>query len=86
MLTIYRRHTPECRFHGKTRDSRGTKGCKNRCPIWGQGVLGGDSIRRSLSKAPYGIRSWEAASDLVRGWEASGNIGVKPTPKSPSLV
>jgi len=28
-------------------------------------------VRRSLD-----LRSWEAASDLIRGWEASGEIGV----------
>jgi integrase len=28
-------------------------------------------VRRSLD-----LRSWEAASDLVRGWEASGQVGV----------
>jgi hypothetical protein len=36
-----------------------------------QATLGGKIIRRSLD-----LRSWEAASDLVRGWEASGVIGV----------
>ena len=25
---------------------------------------------------PIRLRSWEAASDLVRGWEASGEVGV----------
>jgi integrase len=36
-----------------------------------QGSLRGEYIRKSLD-----LRSWEAASDLVRGWEASGEIGV----------
>lgn len=36
-----------------------------------QGSLGGDYIRQSLD-----LRSWEAASDLVHGWEASGQVGV----------
>jgi integrase len=36
-----------------------------------QGSLQGEYVRQSLD-----LRSWEAASDLVRGWEASGQIGV----------
>lgn len=64
MLTIYRRHQPPCRF-----TSRRFRQCK--CPIWVQGSLRGEYIRESLN-----LRAWEAASDLVRGWEASGQIGV----------
>lgn len=71
MLTIYRRHTPDCSFFGKSRNAKGSKGCKSTCPIWVQGTLRGEYIRRSLD-----LRSWEAASDLVRGWEAAGTIGV----------
>ena len=71
MLQLYRRHTPDCPFSGKPRDSRGAKGCKAACPIWVQGSLGGDYVRKALN-----LRSWEAAADLVRGWEASGTIGV----------
>lgn len=36
-----------------------------------QGSLRGEYVRRSLD-----LRSWEAASELVRGWEASGEVGV----------
>ncbi len=64
MLAIYRRHQPPCRYV-----SRRFRKCK--CPIWVQGSLQGEYIRQSLD-----LRSWEAASDLVRGWEASGQIGV----------
>ena len=64
MLTIYRRHQPPCRY-----TSRRFRNCK--CPIWVQGSLRGEYVRQSLD-----LRSWEAASDLVRGWEASGEIGV----------
>lgn len=31
----------------------------------------GEYVRRSLD-----LRSWEAASELVRGWEASSEVGV----------
>jgi len=71
VLTIYRRHLPDCTFFGKKRHAKGANACAARCPIWVQGTLRGESIRRSLD-----LRSWEAASDLVRGWEASGTVGV----------
>jgi integrase/recombinase XerD len=64
VLAIYRRHQPPCRY-----TSRRFRNCK--CPIWVQGSLRGEYLRQSLD-----LRSWEAASDLVRGWEASGEIGV----------
>ena len=64
MLSLYRRHQSPCRY-----TSRRFRKCK--CPIWVQGSLRGEYIRKSLD-----LRSWEAASDLVRGWEASGEIGV----------
>jgi site-specific recombinase XerD len=35
------------------------------------GTLGGERIRRALDQT-----AWEAASDLVAGWTASGEIGV----------
>ena len=43
------------------------------CPIWVQGSVGrGVYLRRSLD-----LTSWQAAQDLVRAWEASGEIGVR---------
>src|SRR5205085_7099358 len=71
MLTLYRRHTSDCMFSGKNRHAKGGQACASRCPIWVQGSLRGEYIRRSLD-----LRSWQAASDLVRGWEASGTVGV----------
>ena len=65
MLTIYRRHQAPCRY-----TSRRFRKCK--CPIWVQGSLGGEYIRRSLD-----LRAWEAAIDLVRGWESAGKVGNK---------
>ena len=64
MLAIYRRHQSPCKH-----TSRRFRNCK--CPIWVQGSLRGEYVRRSLD-----LRSWEAASELVRGWEASGEVGV----------
>lgn len=66
MLAVYRRHLSECPHRPK---GRRWKRCG--CPIWVQGTLGGEAIRRSLD-----LTAWEAAADLVRGWETSGQIGV----------
>lgn len=67
MLTIYRRHAIDCAHRSKSR-----RWAKCACPIWVQGTLGGESVRKSLD-----LTSWAAASELVHGWEASGEIGVR---------
>ena len=66
MLTAYRRHLSDCPHRPK-----GRRWNRCACPIWVQGTLGGEVIRRSLD-----LTSWEAAADRVRGWDASGTIGV----------
>ena len=71
MLTVYRRHLRECEFFGKPRNQRGSRNCRMRCPLWVQGSLGGEYVRKALD-----LTAWEAASDLVRSWESSGQIGV----------
>src|SRR6185295_8148324 len=69
-LAISRRHSSECQFYGRPRrDSRSQK-CQ--CVIWVQGSLGSEYLRRSLD-----LTSWQAAQELVRDWEASGEVGVK---------
>jgi integrase/recombinase XerD len=73
MLAVYRRHQSPCKY-----TSRRFRNCK--CPIWVQGSLRGEYVRRSLD-----LRSWQAASDLVRGWEATGEIGVVK-PETPPLT
>jgi integrase/recombinase XerD len=72
VLQLFRRHYPPCPY-----TSRRHKRCK--CPIWVQGSLGGEWIKKSLN-----LTSWEAASELVLGWTASGQIGVVK-PDVPSL-
>ena len=64
MLTLYRRHRPPC-----PHTLRKYRKCK--CPIWVQGSLAGEYVRKSLD-----LRSWEAASNLVRDWETAGEMGV----------
>jgi integrase/recombinase XerD len=68
-LAIYRRHSRDCQFYGRPRRDSRSQRC--RCPIWVQGSLGGEYLRRSLD-----LVSWQAAQDRVRGWEASGEVGI----------
>jgi site-specific recombinase XerD len=65
MLTLYRRHTADCAHRAKGRNWR-----KCACPIWVQGSLSSEYIRKSLD-----LSSWTAASELVHGWESAGEIG-----------
>jgi site-specific recombinase XerD len=46
-----------------------------------QGSLRGEHIRRALD-----LRSWSAATDLVRDWEATGEIGVAKKPDIPPIA
>ena len=60
MLQIYRRHLKSC-----SHTSRSYRRCP--CPIWVQGTLGGETIRRAMD-----VTSIEAASNLVAQWNAAG--------------
>jgi integrase/recombinase XerD len=62
MLTTYRRHRKDCEHRDEGRKYR-----RCRCPIWVDGFLSGQEIRKSLE-----TRDWEEAQDLVREWEAKG--------------
>ena len=74
MLNLYRRHQAPCRF-----TTRRNRNCN--CPIWVQGSLRGEYIRRGLN-----LRSWSAATDLVRDWEAAGEIGVVKRVEVPTIA
>lgn len=74
MLNLYRRHQARCRY-----TTRRNRNCT--CPIWVQGSLRGESIRRGLN-----LRSWSAATDLVRDWEAAGEIGVVKHVEVPTIA
>lgn len=71
MLTIFRRHTRDCEYFGKSRSARGNRNCRLKCPIHVEGSLGREKVRRALDQT-----SWEAASNLIAQWNASGVIGV----------
>jgi integrase/recombinase XerD len=74
LLNLYRRHQPPC-----SHTTRRYRNCN--CPIWVQGSLRGDYIRRGLN-----LRSWSAATDLVRDWEAAGEIGVVKRAAVPTIA
>lgn len=63
-LRLIRRHVKECP-HTSTRYRR----CK--CPIHVYGTLAGEKIRRALDQT-----SWDAATEVINGWTAAGEIGV----------
>src|SRR5712692_1887256 len=65
-LTIYRRHASDCAHKIK-----GRRWHRCDCPIWVQGSLAGEYVRESLN-----LTVWGAAQERVRGWEASGQVGV----------
>ena len=61
MLTTYRRHRKDCKHR-----SEGRKYRRCRCPIWVDGFLAGQEIRKSLDTA-----DWQKAQDDVREMEAT---------------
>lgn len=63
-LRLIRRHLKDCP-HSSTRYRR----CK--CPIHVYGTLGGEKIRKALDQT-----SWDAATELINAWTASGEVGV----------
>lgn len=64
MLTTYRRHLKNCEHRGEGRKYR-----RCRCPVWVDGFIGGQEIRKSLD-----TRDWEKAQDTIREWEAAGEM------------
>jgi len=59
---IYRRHKKTCEHRTEGRKYR-----RCRCPIWADGFLDGQEIRKTLETG-----DWEKALGTVREWEASG--------------
>jgi hypothetical protein len=75
MLTIYRRHTNRCPHREEGRRYR-----RCRCPIWADGTLAGEHIRRST-----GLQNWEKAQQRVREMEATGQR-EEPTEPEEDIV
>lgn len=62
MLKAYRRHRESCVHRD---EGRACWTC--RCPIWVQGFLGDQEIRKSLD-----LRDWQKADKKLREWETAG--------------
>lgn len=73
MLTIYRRHKKSCKHRDEGRDYR-----RCRCPIWVDGSLAGQEIRKAL-----GELDWERAQKSAREWEANGGL---PAPEAEQAI
>ena len=71
---MYRRHLSDCAHLAK-----GNAWTRCQCPIWVQGSIGGEAVRRSLNTT-----NWTAASTTVHQWQSSGRIGVLK-PELPDL-
>jgi integrase/recombinase XerD len=65
-LALYRRHLSDCQHRQK-----GNRWTRCQCPIWVQGSIGGEAVRRSLNTT-----NWTAATTTVQGWQVSGQVGV----------
>ncbi len=70
MLTIYRRHIKTCAHR-----SEGRKYRRCRCPIWADGFIGREEVRKTLD-----TRDWEKAQGVIREWEAEGSRPAEPEP------
>jgi integrase/recombinase XerD len=60
MLTIYRRHRKDCEHRTEGRKYR-----RCRCPIWADGYIAAQEIRKSLDTV-----DWQKAQERVREWES----------------
>ena len=73
MLSIYRRHKKSCGHRSEGREYR-----RCRCPIWVDGSLAGQEIRKALDEL-----DWERAQKTVREWEANGEL---PAPEAGQAI
>jgi hypothetical protein len=74
MLTLYRRHKESCPHRHDPRDSYEAKHrCK--CPIWIDGVLAGEEVRKSLR-----LRDWTGAARKLQKYEAQETINGERAP------
>lgn len=73
MLTVYRRHRPDCRHKAKGRNF-----LRCSCPLWCDGDLDGRRFRRSL-----GTTDLEEAQARIRLLE-SGGLAEEPAAPEPA--
>ena len=70
MLTAYRRHIKTCRHRAEGRKYR-----RCRCPIWVDGFVEHEEIRKTLNTS-----NWEKAQEIILEWEAKGKRAAEPEP------
>jgi len=71
MLNLWRRHLRSCPYSRKP-NPRKWKGCKR--PIWVQGSLHGEWMKKALS-----VRDWNSAQELVCDWSREWPIALSLT-------
>lgn len=74
MLRLYRRHGKRC-------PQRSERYRRCACPIYVEGTLAKERIRRALD-----LTSWEAATDLIATWQRAGRIGTPATEATPTIA
>ncbi|MGH9740576.1 MAG: tyrosine-type recombinase/integrase [Candidatus Acidiferrales bacterium] len=74
MLTMYRRHKETCPHRHEPRNSYNAKH-KCKCPIWIDGVLAGEEVRKSI-----GLRDWTSAARKLQKYEAEETISNERAP------
>ena len=70
MIALYRRHVAGCK-----NKSRKQRNC--RCPIWAEGTVHDEKVRRSLE-----LSNWEAAVRLIREWEINKPSSTLTVPRN----
>ncbi len=70
MLAIFRRHKKACKHRGEGRNYR-----RCQCPVWADGTLAGQEIRKSLN-----TRDWEEALGTIHKWAAEKSVVVDEGP------
>jgi integrase/recombinase XerD len=76
MLAVYRRHVKNCAHRAEGRKYR-----RCRCPLWADGFLGRQEIRKSLDTC-----NWEKAQGIIREWEAGGTDPQEPQPEPVTIA
>ena len=64
-----------------THRAEGRKYRRCRCPIWVDGFLGREGIRKSLD-----TRNWERAQGIIRQWEVEGSQPQEPQPEPVTIL
>ena len=75
MLFLYRRHTPKCRYRKQSPEHVTREQAKCSCPVWVDGTLNGERIRKSLK-----TRDWGRAGRKLAEMENPQPLVPEPEP------